>query len=401
MTASVSDNEPSTVPWRSVTLVVILLSTLTGVMGVSLISPVLPDLRGVFGVSDAEIGLILTAYTLPGVFLTPFVGLAADRFGRRRVIVPLLFTFGVAGAAISFSTNFSEVLVLRFLQGVGASALVTLAITLIGDFYSGDRRNHVMGINGSMVGVGAAVYPVIGGTLGAVRWNYPFLFFSVAILVGVVTVVFLDEPASDRSTSVRMYLSRLRTVALLPEALALFAALFLGFFVFYGAVLTAVPLLLSDEFGLESGRIGAVVAMVAVANSIVSLLYGRVSEWRDPQELVALGFVLFGSSLLGVWLAPSSLFVGLSLLLFGTGFGIAMPAIDTTAVTVVSDQLRAGMMGMRTSMLRLGQTLGPIGFTFVASAAFESPITGYRTSMLVTGAVAAVGGGFVYWFVRR
>lgn len=167
----------STIPWDSSALYVILASSLMGVMGVTLITPILPELRVVFEVSNAQIGLIITVYTLPGVFLTPFIGLIADRIGRRRVIIPLLFIFGIGGAGISFATSFTEVLVLRFLQGIGASALVTLAVTLIGDFYDGARQNTVLGVNSSMIGTGAAAYPLIGGALAGIRWNIPFLFF--------------------------------------------------------------------------------------------------------------------------------------------------------------------------------------------------------------------------------
>lgn len=401
MTISDRNNRISKIPWRSATQVVILSSTLVGVMGVSLISPVLPDLRPIFGISDAQVGLIITTYTLPGVFLTPFVGLAADRIGRRRVLVPLLFTFGIAGAAISFTSDFGVVLVLRFIQGVGASALVTLAVTLIGDYYTGEGRDYVMGINASMIGVGTALYPVIGGTIGAIRWSYPFLLFGVAVIVGLYSSFLLDEPDADRSTEVRAYLSELRSVAVLPVAIALFGAVFLAFFVFYGAVLTALPFLLSDEFGLDSGTIGLVIAMVAVANSLVSLSYGHVSSWFEPPQLVALGFILFGLSLCSVWLAPSTAFVGASLLLFGAGFGIAMPALDTTVVTVGSDRLRAGMMSLRTSMLRLGQTLGPLAFTIAAGAVFDRPGAGYRMLMVTAGSVLCLVGAVAYLVFQR
>jgi len=128
----------------------------------------------------------------------------------------------------------------------------------------------------------------------------------------------------------------MRQAILLPEALAIFAAIFVIFFVFYGAVQTALPLLMSDEFDLGAGRIGVVLAMVAAASAGVSSQYGRISQWRSAPELVALGFVAYGTSLFGIWLAPSPLFIGAALLLFGVGFGIVMPSIDTTIVTLVS-----------------------------------------------------------------
>lgn len=389
------------VPWRSSTLYVVLSCSLMGVMGVSLVSPVLPDLRPVFGVSDAAIGLVITAYTLPGVVVTPFVGLVADRFGRRRVVIPLLFLFAAAGTGVAFARTFTEVLALRLLQGVGASALITLAVTLIGDVYDGRRRDAVMGLNGSTIGTGAAFYPLLGGALAGIRWNAPFLFFGVAALVGLFAVVALTEPDASRSTDVRTYLTRLRAVAALPRALAIFVALFAAFFIFYGAVLTVLPLLLSDAFGLGAGRIGAILSAVALASAAVSSQYGRLSDRRSPSELVALGFVAYGLGLLAVRLSPSPLAVGASLLVFGVGFGVVMPSIDTAVVTLVDDDLRAGVMGLRTSVLRLGQTLGPVGFTATAGVAFRSPLAGYRLLLVAAGVAAALAGGVIYLRLRR
>jgi MFS family permease len=401
MCAASDEGEGSIVPWRSPTLHVILASSLMGVMGVSLISPLLPELRGVFGVSDAQIGLVITVYTLPGVFLTPFIGLIADRIGRRRVIIPLLFVFGIGGVGIAFARDFSDVLVLRFLQGIGASALVTLAVTLIGDVYEGARRNAVMGVNSSTIGTGAALYPLIGGGLAGIRWNVPFFFFGIGILVAVVAVVALPEPEGTEPDDIRTYLGGLSRVITSPQPLVIFAAIFVVFFVFYGAVQTAIPLLLNDEFGLSSGQIGLTLSMVALASAVVSSQYGRISKWRSGPELIALGFVAYGCSLIGVWLAPSPVFVGVSLLAFGVGFGLVMPSIDTTIVTAVSDRLRAGMMGMRTSVLRLGQTVGPIAFTALAENAFPTPTAGYRVLLVAFGVGILAAGVIAYPLLRN
>ena len=199
---------------------------------------------------------------------------------------------------------------------------------------------------------------------------------------------------------IRTYLGGLGDVVTSPQALAIFAAIFVVFVVFYGAVQTALPLLLSDEFALSSGEIGLTLAMVSLASAVVSSQYGRISEWRTAPELIALGFIAYGCSLLGVWLAPSPVFVGASLLAFGVGFGLVMPSIDTTIVTAVPDQLRAGMMGMRTSVLRLGQTVGPISFTFLAEAFFPTSTTGYRALLVVCGVTVLVTGAIAYPLIR-
>jgi ACDE family multidrug resistance protein len=78
-----------------------------------------------------------------------------------------------------------------------------------------------------------------------------------------------------------------------------------------------------------------------------------------------------------------------------------MPSIDTAVVTLVSDDLRAGVMGLRTSVLRLGQTVGPVAFTAVAGTAFPTTVVGYRVLLVVVGALAILTGGVTYLFLRR
>lgn len=395
------DTTGSQIPWYSAVFYVIISSSLIGVMGVSLISPLLPELRPVFGVSDAAVGLFITAYSIPGIFLTPFIGYVADRIGRKWALVPLLFTFGIAGAGIAFTTNLLVALGLRFLQGIGATALVMLAVTLIGDIYEGNRRDTLIGMNGSMIGVGAAFYPLLGGALATLRWSVPFLFFGVAIPVGLLALLVLDESTGVSDVQISTYINRIYGVVQLPEALALFAAMFLAVFIYYGAVVTALPLLLSDEFGLTSSEIGLILAVAALANAVTSSLYGRISKRRTAPELISLGFVAFGSGLLLIWISSATGLITVALLAFGIGLGLALPSIDMKVITLVSEDLRAGMMGMRTSMLRLGQTIGAVGFTFVAETFFVSTVRGYRALMLLAGVIVIGAGSLLYVSFRH
>jgi len=387
------------IPWSSAAFRTILACSLIGVMGVPLISPILPELRAVFGISDTQAGLIITAYTLPGVFLTPFIGLLSDHFGRRPVVLPLLFLFGLSGAAIGVAPAFELVLLLRLLQGVGASGLMVLAITLIGDFYDGAQRHAVIGVNGSAIGIGAASYPLIGGALASVGWNVPFAFFGVSLVVGVVALFSLSEPAIDEPPSFRAYAGRLASAALVPEALGLWLAAFFTFFLFYGGVLTTLSLLLSDVYGLAAGEIGLLFSMVSLANATMASQYGRVSDVLPARQLVALGFVGFGVSLLGVRAATTPVAIGAMLVCFGLGFGVVMPSLDTTTAGLVSGQLRASMLGVLTSMLWLGQTVGPVVFTGIAQNAFARPVAGYRFLLLFCGTGAVLGGLGVFAYL--
>jgi ACDE family multidrug resistance protein len=392
MSASTKDEVQSgIVPWGTANFQVVIASSMIGIMGISLLTPVLPQLKQVFGVSDAAVGLIIPAFTLPGVVLTPFVGIAADRFGRRRTLVPLLVLFGVAGASIAFAPNFPTVLALRFLQGIGGSALIMLAITLIGDYYDDPRRSAAIGINGGAIGSSGAIFPLVGGVLAAIRWQVPFLFFAVAVFVGFYALFVLDEPTIDEQQSTRQYLHRMREVLSYPRAIAVHCTVFVHFFVFYG-LLTTVPLVLADTYGLSTGRIGLFLAALSVASAVVNTQYSSLSVRYSPRTLIALGFVWYGASLIGLSIRPSPVIVVACLLGFGTGVGLITPSLDSTVVELVPDRLRAGMMSVRTSMVRLGQTIGPVAFTATASLSVGTVSINYPAVFSVCGGLVLLGG---------
>ena len=73
--------------------------TLIAVLAVSSITPAFPQIARALDVSPAQIGWLISAFTVPGIFLTPLLGMAADRWGRRQVLVPSLLLFAAAGAA--------------------------------------------------------------------------------------------------------------------------------------------------------------------------------------------------------------------------------------------------------------------------------------------------------------
>jgi ACDE family multidrug resistance protein len=138
---------------------------LMAVLGTSSITPAFPAIVREFGISSGQVGLLITVFTLPGIAMTPLLGVLSDRYGRKKILVPALLLFGLAGGACAFARSFDVLLVLRFFQGMGTAALGTLNVTVIGDIYDGRERSSALGYNSSVLSVGTASYPAIGGLL--------------------------------------------------------------------------------------------------------------------------------------------------------------------------------------------------------------------------------------------
>lgn len=98
--------------------------------------------------------------------LLPFpLGALSDRFGRRRIVVPSLLIFGLAGGACASAPNFETLLTLRALQGVGSAGLAAISYAIIGELYGGQERTTALGYNSSVLSIGTASYPAVGGAL--------------------------------------------------------------------------------------------------------------------------------------------------------------------------------------------------------------------------------------------
>ena len=97
--------------------------TLMAVLGVSSVSPTFPLVIDKLKIASESVGLLVTVFTLPGVVLTLPLGILADRYGRKRILVPALLLFGFAGGVCALCRTFESLLLWRFFQGIGAAAL--------------------------------------------------------------------------------------------------------------------------------------------------------------------------------------------------------------------------------------------------------------------------------------
>jgi MFS family permease len=374
---------------------VVLLTSLMASMGVGLVSPTLPSIRTALAVTDAQAGLVLTVFSLPGVVLAPVMGVLADRFGRRVVLVPCLVGYGVTGSLVAASGSFAVLVALRFLQGCAASGLIMLSITLVGDLFEGPRRNTVMGLNTATLSLGVSVFPILGGALSDVRWNLPFVVYAASLLVAVFALLSLEEPAGTGTRLDGSYLRSGVSAVTSPAGLTLYGAVFVTFLLFFGAINTSVPLLLNGSYALTGLWIGVMLSLPLVVSSVVALANGRLARYASNRQLVGVGLAAYGLGLAGVWLADSPAGISATLVVAGVGHGCIIPSLDTEISRLASDQLRGGVTSLRISVKKVGQTVGPVLFPTVAV------VSGYPLLLLVAGVLAVATGTVSVYLASR
>lgn len=341
--------------------------TLTYIMAVSSITPAFPKIVKELNISAKDVGLLIAVFSFPGILVTPFLGVVADRWGRKKIIFPSLMLFGIAGGLCFFVRDFQLLLILRLIQGIGAAPLGSLTVTIIGDLYSRKELVAAMGYNSSVRSVGSASYPAIGGALAMMGWHYPFILPVIAVPIGFLVLFNLKTPEPENEVHIREHLNivwkKLRNrqvVGLLVIGIIIFVMLF-------GSYMTCFPLLLGNSFGLSSLIIGLIIASVSLVAAFTSSQLGRIIKLFSRKAILKMSFILYTLALLIIPLISQLWLFFIPVIIFGIAHGMSIPVIQALFAEAAPLKYRATFMSVSGMTFRVGQTLGPLLMGMVIS----------------------------------
>jgi ACDE family multidrug resistance protein len=382
--------------YRDRNLLIIFGVSLMAVQGVTAISPAFPQIVRDLGISEVQVGLLITAFTMPGVVLSPFLGVIADRYGRRRILVPSLFIFAIVGTACALVRDFNTLLALRAVQGIGGAALGSINVTIIADMYEGRHRARAIGLNGSVVSVGTAAWPTVGGALALLGWYYPFALCILALPIGILALTLLRNPEPEKSGSLRDYLGGTWRCLWDIRVIALFAAGVTTVTIIFGAYMTYFILYLGQSFGASSFIIGIFMAITSVFIATVSAQLGWINRWLSLGNIIKLTFVIYALSLALVPSMPSLWFLLIPAIIFGIAQGANMPSLQTAIANLAPLEYRGAFMSINATILRLGQAIGPplVGLFFIYGG-FDGAFYATAALTLRVPVIAVIAGRFI------
>jgi ACDE family multidrug resistance protein len=376
-------------------LQIIFAVTLMSVMGVSIITPALPKIAQHMGISKGSIGMLITAFTIPGALFTPIIGVLSDRFGRKEILIPSLFLFGLAGGSCAFVQDLRLFLLLRFLQGIGGTALAVLNVTIISDIYSGKQRVAALGYNSGIMQIGAAGYPLVGGALAVLGWRYPFVMFFISLLVGVAAARYLRNPVHKSSQGIKEYLTNSAKSLLDYRAVAIFITSTITFTMFYGSYMTYFPVLLEEKFGSSSVVIGVIMSAMAAVTAITASNLSRLVDGFGLRKLIIAAFAFYGLGMILMPLVSHIYLFALPISSFGIGHGLSIPCIFNLLAGIAPEDYRAMYMSVNGCVFRLGQSLGPMIMGTVYSTG------GINTVFFVGTAFSLLAAVIVFYSIKQ
>lgn len=372
--------------WRDPRAVALLMAASLTTMANATISPALPGLERLFS-ADPNAAmltrLLVPAPSLSVALCAPLAGIVADRLGRRVMLLAGVVLFVVSGCAGLFLPDLPTIFASRLALGVAVAIIMTAQTALIGDYFRGDSRNALTGLQISARNFGGLVFISLAGWAAAMSPRLPFAIYGLAaVTLPLMWLVIVDRPRAASGGGPRATARGSGT----PSWRIRFALL-----VVLQAVTNMIFFLIPTQisFFLESRgyasplMTGAVLGMLMISGGCFALLYPRFQRRIGYAGILAAGYaaMALGFALLPQWGATPSLF--LAALLVGAGYALVSPSFIAITLDLAPQRSRGLAGGLLTASIFIGQFCSPLVSTPLIT------LHGYRSLFEGTGLLLA------------
>jgi MFS family permease len=355
-------------------------------VGFGVIAPTIPLFAKSFGVNNAQVGSIISAFALARFASGLIAGKLVDKFGER-----LVYTVGIAFVAISsfaaaLAQSYEQLLIFRSAGGLGSSMFSVAAGSIILRAVKDDQRARAQSLyNGSFL-VGMMAGPVIGGFLTAISLRAPLLVYSGLLVVASAAGGFLLRNSvlaarpTEKSTAIKT--SMRDALAMKPYVIALIIS-FTTAWVIFGMSRSVLPLFMVEDMKSSASFIGIGFTISAVVQGLFLLRAGRFSDERGRKFSAISGLSFLGISVVLLvvtfhpWIFLLSMFIGA----FGSAF------LSTTPSAIVGDVLK-GKGGQVIALYQMsgdaGAMVAPVILGFIADH------YGFRSTFAISATLVAV-----------
>lgn len=378
--------------WQEPRAIALLLAASLTTMANATISPALPGIERLF--ADDPNAALLTRLLVPAPSLSValfalLAGMAADRLGRRVMLLVGVMLFVVAGCAGLVLPALPAIFASRLALGVAVALIITAQTALIGDYFTGDDRNALTGLQISARNFGGLVFISLAGWAATLSPRLPFAIYGLAALFLPLMWLAIVEPPRVGSVAGTAPASGSDGHPSWRGLLALLVLLQGATNMIFFLMPTQISFFLEAR-GYESAVMtGSVLGVLMVSGGCSALLYRRVQRRIGYAGVFAAGY---GAMALGFLLlsgpTPLPLLLAAALVI-GAGYALVSPSFVAVALDLAPGRSRGLAGGILTASIFIGQFCSPLASTpLIASHGYPGLFRG-TTWLLALMATAA------------
>lgn len=334
-------------------------------LGFGIIIPILPEVILQQGFAEVHVGGLLTVYALASFFTAPLWGAFSDRTGRKKLI--LIGLLGFSASFFLFALFMDHLALLYFSRVVGgvfSGALYTAVTGFVADMTDEENRNKYMGLLGMSIGLGFIFGPAIGGVLGHISLQVPYLASGIlTLLLLVYALLILKEPERKGEANKRAILPKGAATLWQYRIRYLFLTSFMVTFILAGIEAT-FQLFQIDQISITPLQVGYLfMASGFVDAAIQGGVVRRVKNGTETTWLL-IAQIITAIGLLLIPFTTNLFWAGFALSIFTAGNALARTVL-VSLTTKESGGKYGTAAGMTYSMDNMGRIIGPLLFTWI------------------------------------
>lgn len=327
-------------------LIVCSLLYMVNYMDRTVLAVVLQPMKQEMGLSDAQLGILQTVFTLSIAFFSFPLAFMIDRWSRRKSIGLMAIVWSIFTVMTGLAKNFVGVILPRAMVGVGEAGFSAGGAAMITGAYPRAKHGWALGIFNLAIPLGAAIGMIFGGILSVnLGWRTPFfLFAALGVLVGIAAFFLRDYKtvSEDVSSGIKGFVQSIVLILKIPTMKWYFLGYGL-FSIMTQAALAWLPAFFMREFGWNEAQAGGAAGAIGICAIIGALLGGFLADYwnrknrRGHLYLPALAILIGAVCLSTAFMTFNISFViGFAFaIIYGIANVAAVPALGTVSQNVI------------------------------------------------------------------
>jgi MFS family permease len=341
-------------------LSILALSGFVTSFGAHIVATNLPAYAQTVGAGAFMIGLLIGVYDFAELFAKPIAGFIADRRGMKLTLLAGLGIF-ILGTLLFLVISPTLLLLVRFIQGLGAAALSTVSITLVAKYFVAGR-GQAFGIYNAIKGAGYVVAPALGGFLAH---TYGFaMIFVVSAAVGIVALLLSLSLPGDRGEGAELAdddddisLKQFFLIFREPRLVPVYTVIVINMFM-VGILFGFLPVYLY-AIGYTPTQSGVIVSVATLSYLLIQPLAGFLADRVAVRTTVLIGLLLAALAIIVVTFTSGVPLI-ITVMLAGIGIGTVWTNSDTLVSTLAQQSQLGASIGAAQSFKEFGDMIGPL-----------------------------------------
>lgn len=375
---------------QNVTLAILLMNLFIAFLGIGLVIPVLPTIMREMQIDGETVGYLTATFAIAQLIVSPFAGKAADKFGRKIMIVIGLFIFGFSELLFGLGKTIEVLFISRILGGISAAFIMPAVTAFIVDITTMDTRPKALGYMSAAISTGFIIGPGIGGFLAELGSRVPFFFAgALGTIAAILSLILLSEPARNTEFAEAPEAEKKSNIARIFAPMYLIAFILI-FVVSFGlaAFESFFSLYFDHKFGFTAKDIAIMITGGAIVGAVAQvLLFERLAHKLGEIPLIRYCLILSAALVFLITVVDSYLLILLTTFVLFVGFDLFRPAV-TSYLSNIAGNEQGFVGGMNSMFTSLANIFGPILGGMLFDVDVNYPYY-FATLVLVGGVVLA------------